>query len=308
MDEVINFLNQFSDRFPKNWLKIDDYLNEFLPKDNKDPFNFESKYKKTHICSFTSKGFNFIPKDKASKEMIEGTSRLFDLKLIDYDEVFTDFDKDYFNIDKWCSNRLEYELKLIREFLFDCSVFKGIYLINNLLKELSEIERSLDNIWDFIEPNWIQTEIVNELKINLGYIKDEIIENFSTKDINTNYSQLPNKYKEQTSVENTIWYKLAELFADGTINITNSLEYEFNGMLIESEHKMSRTISKYLRDTISPLSIKSYLNRTKSNSDDNKNIFIKSRLNELSLIAVKAESENKLSSYFKEKLKELNQN
>lgn len=305
MEEIINFLNQFSDRFPKNWLKVDDYVNEFLPKDNKNPFNFESKYKKKHICNFTSKGFNFIPKDKASEELIESTSRLFDLNLIDYDEIFIDFKKDYFDVDEWCSNRLEYELKLIREFLFDCSVFKGIYLINNLFKELSEIEHNLNNIWYSIEPNWLQKEIVDELKINLRYIKEEVIENFSSGDLNTNFLQVSETTKRQTKAENKIWYKLAELLADGTINITNSLDYEFNGMLVESEHKMSRTISKHLKGTISPSGIKPYLNRTKSNSDDNKNIFIKSRLNELSLIATKAESEKKLSNYFKEKLEEL---
>lgn len=305
MDEIINFLNQFSDRFPKNWLKVDDYVNEFLPKDNKNHFNFESKYKKQHICNFTSKGFEFIPKDKASEELIESTSRLFDLNLIDYDEIFIDFKKDYFDIDEWCSNRLEYELKLIREFLFDCSVFKGIYLINNLFKELSETEHSLNNIWYSIEPNWLQKEIVNELKINLQYIKEEVIENFSTGNLNTNFLQLSKTAKRQTKAENKIWYKLAELFANGTINITNSLEYEFNKKLIGTENEMSRIISSHLKNTIKPSGIKPYLNRTKSNSDDNKNIFIKSRLNELSLIAAKAESEKKLSNYFKEKLEEL---
>lgn len=308
MDEIINFLNQFSDRFPKNWLKVDDYVNEFLPKDNKDPFNFESKYKKKHICNFTSNGFNFIPKDKASKELIEGTSRLFDLNLIDYDEVFTNFDREYFNIDEWCSNRLEYELKLVREFLFDCSVFKGIYLINNLLKELSEIEHSLNNIWDSVEPNWIQTEIVHELKVNLGYIKSEIIENFSTKDINTNYSKLSNNSKEQTKVENKIWYKLAELLADETILITNQ-GYYFKGKLSRSERQVSKDISQYLNNEISDGSIRPYLSGTKANIITDKNIFYETknetRIPSLKLIAAKAESENKLSNYFKEKLEEL---
>ncbi len=308
MDDIISFFNGFINRYPKSWLKTEDFVLELLKKDY-NPINSDSKYVKPHICNFTSDGIKFLPKERANSTELESSTRLFDINLIDYAEVFEDFDRDYFDIEDWCSERLETEIMQVREFLFDCSIFKGTYFIQSLLKELLKMEKEIDDLWNsFTSPNWLQSEIVEGLKTNLIYLREEVLEDFSSIYPNINNIQFTSESIISKTITNTsenIWYKIAELMADGTITITDKGEYLFKEELITVEIKMSRLVSKHLGGTIKPTSIKSYLNMTKSDAQDNKNIFLESRKEDLTIIATRAEKNGKLNDYYRNKLKTL---
>lgn len=221
--------------------------------------------------------------------------------------------KDYFDVEDWRSERLEFEIKSIREFLFSCSIFKGAFFIEKLNDEITEIEYNCNNFREIVKPNWLQKEIVELLKENIQYIKEEIVEDFSGiyPEINKVF-EIEKRSKplnnSKTLSKEHIWYKIAQLMTNGTIVITDKNEYLFRGELVKVELKMRKLVSEDLNGSIKAGSIKPYLNNTKSATGDNKDVFIQKRLDELTLIASESENNNCLNDYFKNKLETLKSN
>lgn len=313
MDDIIDFFNVINDRFPKSWLKIDDYVDGFLVADINDAFCFQSKYMEEYVVKETPKGTKFTLKNKVTTEEAKNTVWDFDIKLLNYTKVFKDYEKDFFNVESWCSERLEIEINLVRNFLFECSIFKGTYFIKSFFKELSNIDKEMNNLWQKkTNPNWLQKEIVEELKLNLKYLKEVIIEDFSA--IYPNFNETLKLDHKNTQVYTSkplqsttrIWYKVAQLLANGILSI-NINDYFFNNEYFYSATKLSKSISEYLDNTINAKSIRPYLTETRfaSGKDENKNIFIIDRYRELTLIASEAKNNNSLSDYFKKKLEAL---
>lgn len=312
MDDIIDFLNDFTNKYPKSWFKFEDYVVSFLPKDNYDDgFLPKSKYIKEHICKFTTKGIEFKPKEKSSAKEIKNSASIFDAKLLDYEEVFKDYEKDFFDVESWCSERLEIEIKLIRDFLFDCSIFKGTYFIQSLLKELLRIEEDMNNLWQsFTNPNWLQKEIDKELKVNLKYLKEVIIDDFSgicpriNETLNVEYEKTQTNTSIPSQSTRYFWYKFAQLLANGTLYINNE-GYYFKDHFSYNAPKTGKLILEHLGSSMKVGTVKSFLTETKSSSGNNNDIFIKDRFKELTLIASEAKNDNCLSDYFKKKLEAL---
>jgi hypothetical protein len=311
MDDILTFLNEFSNNYPKSWLKTEDYVISLIARENGDPLDIKSKYVKKHMCLFKSNGIEYILKKDADPKDIKILGGMFDLDLIDYVDVFKNFDFDYFDLDGWSAERLENEVNEVRELLFKCNKFKAVFFIDILFKEIILIEDSLNDLWKIISPNWLQEEIVLALKKNLKYLKQEILEDFlvvypDLENVLGNNKNLKTGSNLKTQGN---WYIIAQLMADGTIVITNKGEYMFKGALVKVEMEMSRLISGHLNNTIKPQSIKPYLNKTKfprsSSVNSDKNIFIESRVNELTFIASEAQKNDSVSDYFRAKLEEL---
>ena len=304
MDDIKSFIKNFKNRFPQTWIKIDDYVKVMLPSEKIDPFSFKSKYEKTHICIFLPEGAEYIPEDKASKEQIEKTLEVFNMNLIDYEEIFNDLGKDYFILDDWAEKRLEKEINGIKEFLFDCNTYKANYFIKNLLDELNVIESNLGSLWKAIKPNELQEEITEELKTNLRYIREFITEDLSGKGLDDkNPIQQSKKSKEST-----VWYKLAYLICDGSLEFEGS-KYIISGTEFKTDRSASEKLSELI--DISWKSIKPYLNTTKSYLNGNKerdygdkNIFqnSKTRIYHLNLIEAEAKHNGSPSLIFTKNL------
>lgn len=314
MDDILTFLNDFSNNYPKSWLKTEDYVISLIARENSDPLDIKSKYVKKHICIFQSTGIEYIPKKDADPKDIKRWGGMFDLDLIDYIDVFKNFDFEYFDVDGWSSELLEYEINEVREFLFKCNKLKAVFFIDILFKEIVLIENSLNDLWKIISPNWLQVEIVLALKKNLKSLKQKLLEDFLVV-----YPDLENVLENNKNLKTGLniktqgnWYIIAQLMADGTIVITNKGEYMFKGALVKVEMEMSRLVSGHLNNAIKPQSIKPYLNKTKSPSlsslNSDKNIFIESRVNELTFIASEAQKNDSVSDYFRGKLEELKSN
>tara|TARA_R110000744_G_scaffold114988_1_gene215065 strand:- start:20445 stop:21368 length:924 start_codon:yes stop_codon:yes gene_type:complete len=302
MNEIDAFFQDFIERYPRNWVKIDDYVVDLLPKEVDDKFNFTSKYLKPHFLNPIDGIVSYTPKEKATATEVKKVSRIFDMDLVDYEEVFKEFNKDFFSIEDWCTIRLEFEIKIVREFLFSCNTFKGLFFLDRLTIEMEELKKNIDNLWNVFEPNWLQKEISDELVLNLKYLKEQIDEDFSDiYSTKTNLTKLNSKQKSQVNH----WYKIAELMADGTISISKEGHYFFKGKRVEIEKKMSELVAEQLGHTIKPLSIKAYLNTTKSNKIDDKNIFYSSRIKQLTVLSADAKSKGCLSNFFKNRLEAL---
>lgn len=312
MDEIQDFLNNILAKYPETWSNIDDYIKNMMPYETKDPFTYKSKYYKEFIPVLNGKNLTFIPIYKANLKDIEKYKGFFSTRLIDFEELFKENEKNDFDIESWSNERNEGTLKQIIEFLFECNIFKGVFFFGKLSQLLAEITNSLDNLETMPilysdKPNWLQIEIKEKLKLEIEALKNILIFNFDA--IYPKLSNVLNRINTSNSSEKTpsfTWYKIAKIMAEGYLEIQDDGYYILNGVKEFNESKAARMVSEHLYghpndyDKITP-----FLNRTKSKIDDNKNIFRSSRVSALKSLAANAQHNNTLSGYFKMKLSEL---
>lgn len=302
MDDIDAFLDDFQQKYPSSFLNVDSFVKILLPNESDDPFTFKSKYFVKHIPVESGTKLKFIPKSSASEDQQKKYGKLFELNLIDYKLLLKDFQKDDFDIADWCNNRLEFEWNQIKSFLFDCSFFKGVYFINNLKSVMLSISDSLQKIHKENECNWVQVEMLTELGKNLKYLNEYIDETFGHS------LQKTTAFSTFVKRKPKIWYRLAEIMADGTLTQTERDQFLFKGEKLK-QSEIVRLIHKELNGEVSVNSINPYLSATKSpnktSQNTDKNIFHIERLEDLILIGAKAEAEGNLSPYYKEKLSEL---
>ncbi|KAB7528224.1 hypothetical protein F8C76_10150 [Flagellimonas olearia] len=302
MEEIQKLLKEFVERYPFNWFKINEFIKDFVKNESKDPFEFKSKYLKPHLYLTTDGKINYIPRENANSNQKEKSSEIFDLQLFDCEQLAVDFDKENFEIDEWAQKRLDYDINIVREFLFRCTVFKGHYFLERFHEEIDELEKNMALISEQFILNWLHKEIMNELKENLRYLKETIREDFEKV-----YSINTTKAKSTSKSELRNWCQIAKLMANGTIIIDKNGRYYFKGNLIKVEKVMSELVAEELNHEIKPQTIKPYLSRTKTESDDDKNIFREFRINELIIIATEAQNKGVLSDFYKTRLENLKQ-
>jgi hypothetical protein len=312
MDEIELFLDEILAEYPERWENIDGYIKYLMPHEKKDPLSpFKSKYYKKFVTVFENNKITYVSKELVSEPYIELDKILYrdyDNYLIDFKELFNDCEENDFDIESWSDKRKDYILKKINEFLFDCSIYKGVFFFSKLSEVFSEIIVNLDYLEKLKtiysdNPNWLQIEIKKTLKLEIESIKSILIYNYEPIygkiDNVLNRINLPKTFNKHIS---SIWYKLAKIMAEGYLVIEKSY-YIINGEKIGNESEVARSVSKHINGNVSGWeSFKPYLNQTKSNIDNNKNIFLYSRLETLNFIAVEAEKNNSLSDYFKTKL------
>lgn len=313
MDELQFFLSNLLEKYPETWSNIDDYIKYMMPNEINDPFTFKSKYYKEFIPKVEGKKIIFISKEKASLEDTEKYKGLFNTHLIDFEELFKDCNKNNFDIESWSDERIEKTTKQINEFLFECNIFKGIFFFSKLSEVFAEITSVLDNLETITpiysdKPNWLQIEIKEKLKLEVESLKNILVSSFESIYPKLNHvmnrKDLPDFSEKILSFN---WYKIASIMAEGYLEIKEN-HYIVNGAEVYNESKAARLVSSYLFGTPSNFEkIKPYLNQTKScTKNNNKNIFIESRIDTLNSLAASAAQNNILSEYFNTKLSKLN--
>jgi hypothetical protein len=309
MDKIQNLLNDILEKYPETWSDIDEYIKYMMPYEHEGFFDYKSKYYKEFVPKVTGPKVVFFSIDKADDEAKKYRGS-FSLYLIDFEELFKDFDKFYFDIESWSDRRRETILKRVDEFLFECNTFKGISFFKELGRTILEINGRLTNLKKTSiiysdKPNWLQKKIRKVLKLEIETIQNILISNYelvypklNSVFINTDGSISPSS--------TSIWFKIAQIMATGYLKIEKH-HYIVDGQKIYNESEVARIISKHLYGNESKSSsISPYLNQTKQGvKGDNKNIFIPTRIKELKFIAFKASQQNNLSEYFKEQISKL---
>lgn len=310
MDKIIDFKNYLLAEYPETWLGIDGYIKYLIPH-KYIPLTtpYESKYYKEFVPKITDSKIIYIPIDKANDKE-KSYSGLFSSYFIDYEDLFKDFDKYYFDIESWSDKRKQIILKKTNEFLFECNVFKGITFFKEFGQTLIEIKGTLTNLEkvDVIycdKPNWLQEKIRKVLIIEVETIQNIIISNYELI-----YPKLSSVFNESVTALNKsntfTWYKIAKTMATGFLEI-EKLHYIINGKKIHNESEAARQMSKHIYGNESKSkSIKPFLNQTKQNvPDENKNIFLYHRIKDLKIIANEAAKQKNLSDYFKKQISKL---
>lgn len=322
MDEIKLFLEGVLSKYPETWENIDEYIKYLLPHEHSDPLSsFKSKYYKKFVPVIDKKKGKkknkviYVPEELASKSDIKLNKILFgkyDNYLIDFKELFKDCGKNDFDVESWSDVRKDAILKEIYEFLFECNIHKGVFFFRSLSDVFAKIKDRLGNL-EKLKPiyrenqNWLQVEVKEILKLEIESLKSILTNDF--KSVYYDLDKVLSRVNSSSYIEKNstfTWYKIAEVMANGYLEIVKNY-YIINGRNVYIEAEASRLVSKQIYgndsyfETLSP-----YLNQTKSNVYNDKNIFIHSRLNTLNFIAAEAEKNNVLSDYFKIKLSELN--
>ncbi|WP_405608378.1 hypothetical protein [Polaribacter sp. Asnod1-A03] len=315
MNKIELFLDTILAYYPERWENIDGYIKSLMPYEEKDPFSpFKSKYYKKFIPVIDNEIVTYVPEELASKSY-KGLNKIlygdYVNYLIDFKELLNDCEENDFDIESWSDKRKDNILKEINEFLFDCNVYKGVFFFSKLSDVFSEIIANLDYLEKVKpiysdNPNWLQIKIKKTLKLEIESLKSILIYNYKPIygkiDNVLNRINLPKNFNKHIG---SIWYKLAKIMAEGYLVIAKN-HYIINGEIITNESEVARSVSKHLNGNYTGWeSFKPYLNQTKSNANNDKNIFFYSRLEILNFIAVEVEKNDGLSDYFKIELLQL---
>lgn len=310
MEEIIDFKNYLLAEYPETWAGVDDFIKKMIPHKEIPLFTpYESKYYKEFVPKITGSKVIYIPLNKAD-DQAKKYRGLFSLNFIDYEELFNDFDKFYFDTESWSNNRRTNILKKVNEFLFECNTFKGVSFFKVLGQTILEIQDRLANLENIDslyndKPNWLQLKIKESLELEIKTIKNILISNYELV-----YPKLNSLFvKSDLSLipsSSFAWYKIAQLMATGYLKIENQ-HYIVENKIVYNESEAARQVSTHLHGNDGKFSsIASYLNQTKQNvPNENKNIFIYSRINDLKNIANEVSQLNNLSEYFKVQIDKL---
>ena len=149
---------------------------------------------------------------------------------------------------------------------------RQMMFIRILPKEVSTVQR-------------LQIKLRKSLILEIQTIQNILISNYELV-----YPKLcevlTNTSLSKDSSNSFIWHKLAKVMAIGYLEIELQ-HFIINGQKIHNESQAARLLSEYLYGNYSKSnSISSYLNQTKQKvKNENKNIFISSRLKDLKKIA-----------------------
>ncbi|WP_411897466.1 hypothetical protein [Elizabethkingia occulta] len=233
-------------------------------------------------------------------------------KKFDYDVEFTTF---YWQVlDNKC--RPEF-IESIKSELVNAKTETACKIIyQELLLHLKESENFLtrfknNELWQLSSKysNDVQKEVCSFfLKYNKSLLSDinDYFKTIFSKDIKmideiTNQIVINNEDSEKENLRGSNIYKIAVLFADGTIYESGIYENDSNLSISKLTDMIVNKIGGFKRNSLQP-----YLNDTLNKNNSDKNLFQYSKLKYLQLIVEDFSSQNKkISSKFSEKLEQL---
>ncbi|MEZ4801294.1 MAG: hypothetical protein R2797_00875 [Gelidibacter sp.] len=243
------------------------------------------------------------------------------ISTLNYVEFFEHFDFDalynmfYRKFKVYCDEIIDD----VKKTLFKASTKNSAKL---LIAELSHRVMSSENFLkkvksknveehNFFEKNNIQIDLyehlekfVEQLKLNLNHLFAFYLKENDSTIIEKSQNNENDSISYEAKLRDTNIYKFSLLFADGIISFENST-VQYKNKSYFNINSLAKIISQDIPE-ISNTSIQPYLNQTVREANNDKNLFSKSKVKYLELIALDYKANGKkLSKFFIDKLQDL---